>query len=757
MSSFRNIFTICSHDLLDQIRDRRTLFMILVLPIVLYPIAGQLVVHLAVKQQIQPRTIAVLGSEKIRPFGAMEEKSLVSVVPMLASMALEGDFFGSVSFLQAWSLVEQLWVPPLFIRDGEKLRLHPKYDNGSAFELLANWMDVKSPEPKSDKDPGEWVAGVIGSQPDAILKFPDDFMENIRGSKSGQIKLDVNEKDDNSLMVAGQIQTILFRYESALRKARFLSRGLPPDFHRLVVITEAQGGKQPKDMLQAEIRNLLKRVIPMLMVMWALVGALYPAVDLCAGEKERGTMETLLISAASRFEIVLGKFLAIWTFSTFTALLNIACMGLTAWYLASSYLSLGGTNSWNLLWALPLLLPLGAFFSSLSLAIGSYAKSSREGQYYLMPLVMVVLPLVLVSMAPGSKINLTYCFVPVAGITLVMQELLAGEFNLQLIGYLVMVMGVTSWYAFMALRWAVVQFQKEEVLFREAELFNWQSLVRKLLPLRSLGESFGFGLAGLLLVIATMFLPGLGYWQSKGIDPVVAGLVPVIFLSMGWGIAPARSLAVTSWSWKYLFLGMGTGVLLMPLLAEIQLRLNLLSGWKELIQNLGQKGKLNLPATMTLGNYYGFVLLPIMARELVFRGFLQGNWCSAFGELSSIGLVAALSAASTFHEGRFLVDLLSGTFAGLLVVRSRSIYPALALQLTLALPALVTIFGIDNLKSIEISMEQLRASHIGWYLILTLSLLGLVLIGIGLICPGFASRVQKTLVKNLRSGVQSGA
>jgi len=112
MSSFRNIFTICSHDLLDQIRDRRTLFMILVLPIVLYPIAGQLVVHLAVKQQIQPRTIAVLGSEKIKPFGATEEKSLVSLVPMLAPMALEGDFLGSVSFLQAWSLVEQLWVPP---------------------------------------------------------------------------------------------------------------------------------------------------------------------------------------------------------------------------------------------------------------------------------------------------------------------------------------------------------------------------------------------------------------------------------------------------------------------------------------------------------------------------------------------------------------------------------------------------------------------------------------------------------------------
>jgi hypothetical protein len=93
----------------------------------------------------------------------------------------------------------------------------------------------------------------------------------------------------------------------------------------------------------------------------------------------------------------------------------------------------------------------------------------------------------------------------------------------------------------------------------------------------------------------------------------------------------------------------------------------------------------------------------------------------------------------------------------LLVVRSRSIYPALALQITLALPVLVAIFGLNNLKSIEISMEQLRASQIGWYLILALSLLSLVLIGIGLICSGLASRVRNTLVKNLGSGVQSGA
>src|SRR5205807_5718796 len=76
--------------------------------------------------------------------------------------------------------------------------------------------------------------------------------------------------------------------------------------------------------------EMLVRLFPFMLVMWSLAGALYPAVDLCAGEKERGTMETLLITPTSREEIVAGKFLTIWVFSAATTLLNLASMGLTA-------------------------------------------------------------------------------------------------------------------------------------------------------------------------------------------------------------------------------------------------------------------------------------------------------------------------------------------------------------------------------------------------------------------------------------------
>ena len=71
------------------------------------------------------------------------------------------------------------------------------------------------------------------------------------------------------------------------------------------------------------------KILPFLLLIWALTGAFYPAVDLCAGEKERGTLETLLSSPAERSEIVGGKLLTVMLFSMATAVLNCLSMGVT--------------------------------------------------------------------------------------------------------------------------------------------------------------------------------------------------------------------------------------------------------------------------------------------------------------------------------------------------------------------------------------------------------------------------------------------
>src|SRR5205807_1832895 len=124
-------------------------------------------------------------------------------------------------------------------------------------------------------------------------------------------------------------------------------------------------GSQSEELVAAEsLLDLLVRTFPFMLVMWSLAGALYPAVDLCAGEKERGTMETLLISPAGREEIVWGKFLTIWVFSAATALLNLLSMAVTTSWQFAALMPGSAFSGWALFWSVVLLMPLSAFFSA---------------------------------------------------------------------------------------------------------------------------------------------------------------------------------------------------------------------------------------------------------------------------------------------------------------------------------------------------------------------------------------------------------
>jgi sodium transport system permease protein len=194
-------------------------------------------------------------------------------------------------------------------------------------------------------------------------------------------------------------------------------------------------------------------------------------------------METLLISPAGRGEIVYGKFLAIWVFSAATALLNLASMGLTVWHY-SSVLPADLFRPVALAWCLLLLLPLSAFYSALSLSIGAYARSTKEGQYYLMPLFLLTLPLVLVSLAPVKLDELT-SMIPVTGVALLLRDLITGQERPDNVGnniglLVIMVVVPMLVYAWLALRWAIYQFQREEVLFREAERLDLALWLRRL-------------------------------------------------------------------------------------------------------------------------------------------------------------------------------------------------------------------------------------------------------------------------------------
>ena len=214
-----------------------------------------------------------------------------------------------------------------------------------------------------------------------------------------------------------------------------------------------------------------------------------------------------------RSEIVWGKLLTVMTFSMATALLNLRQHGgdRHVRHRATAENGRPAACRWRsarrrwlaLVWLVLALVPISALFSALSLAVAAFARSSKEGQYYLMPLLLVTLPLMMLPMLPGSELDLGNALIPITGVML----LLAGADRRAVLRsaaiFGVPVVGVTAACCLLAIRWAVDQFNNESVLFRESErldLGRWlRHLVRDREDTPTAGEAIFCGV--LILVI----------------------------------------------------------------------------------------------------------------------------------------------------------------------------------------------------------------------------------------------------------------
>jgi sodium transport system permease protein len=439
------------------------------------------------------------------------------------------------------------------------------------------------------------------------------------------------------------------------------------------------------------------RLFPFLLVMMSLTGAFYPAIDLCAGEKERGTMETLLISPASRSEIVLGKFFTVMLASVMTAVLNLLSMGLTGLQLAHQFGTLSASPSRRsaaaliapptlqaAFWMVLLLIPLAAFFSAICLALAVLARSMKEGQYYMTPLYVVCLPLIFLTLMPGIELNLFYSLVPITGVALLLRALILGNYIVAA-RFFVPVLVPTLVYAAVALRWAVDQFQRESVLFREAEQFSISAWLRHLIrdrePLPSGGQ---VTLCFALILTLSWFL--LQFLAFQGADltlsTVVAGqlviLIPPVIMAVVFTRAPHRTLRLAWPEPRYLFLAVGLVVALNPLVNELRPIVEWLFPISSLIKSTLSQMMAEAPGLLT--SLLVFALVPAVCEEFAFRGFILSGLEREHRTRSAILLSALmfgfLHVLLSLFQQLFNATLL-GIVLGLLAVRSRSIVPGI--------------------------------------------------------------------------------
>ncbi len=217
--------------------------------------------------------------------------------------------------------------------------------------------------------------------------------------------------------------------------------------------------------------------VPLVLILMTMTGAVYPAIDLTAGERERGTLEVLIAAPVPRVSLLFGKYVAVMAVAVLTALANLASMtvSLLVSGLAAKVFGPAGMRVVTLLEIFGLVLLLAAFFSALLLVLTSFARSFKEAQAYLIPLMVVSLLPGIAGLLPGLSLSGVLAVVPLLNIVLLTRDLLGGHADP--VSATVVVIA-TAAYALLALWVAAQVFGAEGVLYGESG--GWRILLQRL-------------------------------------------------------------------------------------------------------------------------------------------------------------------------------------------------------------------------------------------------------------------------------------
>jgi sodium transport system permease protein len=270
---------------------------------------------------------------------------------------------------------------------------------------------------------------------------------------------------------------------------------------------------------------LLSKALPLALVLMVLLGAFYPAIDITAGERERGTLETVLVAPIARFDLLLGKVLAVACIAALTGLLNLTSMTVTlihAVHLADAKAPL--LIPWSRAAAATLVLAPSAFlFGALFVTIGSVARGFKEAQTFLMPVYFICIAPALIGGIGEYQLAGAAALVPAMNVTLLARELLLGKAHL---GGALLVLGSTAVYGCLALAFAARVYDSERFLDPAAERERRRE-GRARLPSDeppTAGEALTvFAVAFVLLIF--LFLP----WQKHNL---VQGLLGLQYLGL---------------------------------------------------------------------------------------------------------------------------------------------------------------------------------------------------------------------------------
>ena len=298
---------------------------------------------------------------------------------------------------------------------------------------------------------------------DGVVIIPQDFSEFVEGDKQATIRLIF--KSSESLNAARRrIEAIIDQYDREIVNERIGRLQLDETLFDAIAI-EREDVASTEEKFAENAGGFL----PYIFIIFGFMGSIYPALDLGAGEKERGTLETILSSPASRFDIVMGKFLVVLLFSIATAFLAMLGVLIMVYQflptietnITQTVMDMLGPR--RIFIIMSMVLPVSAFFAAVALAISIFARSFKEAQSMMAPLNIIIILPAMIGMLPGFKLSAVTAAIPILNLSLATKAILGGSADPILIAevYLslfflagVSIYGCAKW------------FNREETLFR---------------------------------------------------------------------------------------------------------------------------------------------------------------------------------------------------------------------------------------------------------------------------------------------------
>ncbi|MCR5215921.1 MAG: ABC transporter permease subunit [Lachnospiraceae bacterium] len=680
--NLKKIKTIYHKEMMELFRDKKTLIMMIVVPLILYPLlfVGAMFITNTVMQSLEEGEYHVVLQE---------------------GNDLPSSYYGD-SFKQMLEDTEDGLDDHIILHDTSEYS-----DLSKALE--EEEIDAYIQVCKDLEDPGKTV-------------FLIHYLSSV--TNSNQVKSMLSDKIE--------------RYNTWLSETRLEMVGINPDY--ILHATDISG----KDHSSTEERmgSLIGMILPFLLITMILLGAVYPAIDTTAGEKERGTLETLLTLPITNQELITGKFLAVATISLMTGILNLLSMGGILGFTMMT-LQVASQDTPKVQWGsfLPALvlgllgiLAFTFFMSAIAMVVTSFAKSYKEANNYLTPLLLVVMLTGYAGMIPNIEFTKVLAAVPVLNVVLMITNLFVFKYSLSLIAE-VLVTNIA--YAALCI-WVLSKiYRSEEMLFAESgasfQLFSKRSDLKP----GGVPTITDASMVLAIVVLLMMYVGSLVQMRSVLWGLVVTQMfILLVPLLAAWytkkDLRETFSLHIPKISQILGAVCIEAGTF--PLVIIVGQALS--SIWTEDLEAVNQTFAQILGKTPFWVSVLVIALLPALCEEMLFRGYFE----SAVSK--KLKMIPALICVAVIF-GLYHMSLIKFFTTGIL-----GLALAYVLYCTKSIACTMFMHFLNNFMSVYMSYFAVSSSHLfPWAFrmpsalgILGLFVFSVVMWGIGVFCLQWSAR-----------------